>query len=109
MTNYIQVTTTAETKADAQAIANAVVEKRLAGCAQVVGPITSTYWWQEKIETTEEWLCVIKSRQDLYERLEKAIQKVHPYEVPEVLATPVTEGSKRYLEWLDDELGKEGQ
>ena len=104
MTNYVQVVTTTETKADAQAIANAVVEKRLAGCVQVIGPITSTYWWQEKIETAEEWLCVIKSRQDLYERLEKAIQEIHPYEVPEILATPVTEGSKSYLTWLDNEL-----
>jgi len=109
MTNYIQVITTTETKTDAQAIANAVVEKRLAGCVQVIGPITSTYWWQGKIETTEEWLCVIKSRKDLYAGLEEAIQEAHPYKVPEILATPVTEGSESYLEWLDNELGKEDQ
>ena len=54
MTNYIQVFTTTATKADAQAIARAVVERRLAGCAQVIGPITSTYWWQGKVETTQE-------------------------------------------------------
>lgn len=106
MTEYIQVVTTTETKADARTIANTVVEKRLAGCAQIIGPITSTYWWQEKLEVSEEWLCVIKSRQDLYEELEEAIRKVHPYEVPEILAMPVTAGSKSYLEWLDSELGK---
>ena len=54
MTAYIQVITTTETKSDAQAIARAVVQKRLAGCVQIIGPITSTYWWQEEIETAEE-------------------------------------------------------
>ena len=102
MTNYVQVVTTTETKADAQAIANAVVEKRLAGCVQIIGPITSTYRWQEEIETAEEWLCLIKSRADLYEQLEQAILEAHPYEVPEILAVPVVAGSQRYLEWLED-------
>jgi periplasmic divalent cation tolerance protein len=104
MSDYIQVITTTETKIAAQAIANAVVEKRLAGCVQIVGPITSTYWWQEKIETVEEWLCVIKSKRELYEELEKTILTVHPYEVPEILALPVIEGSRSYLEWLSGNL-----
>jgi periplasmic divalent cation tolerance protein len=106
VTNCIQVITTTETKSDAQAIARAVVEKRLAACVQIIGPITSTYWWQGEIETAEEWMCVIKSRQDLYERLEEAIREVHPYDVPEVLAVPVIAGSKDYLRWLDSELGR---
>jgi periplasmic divalent cation tolerance protein len=106
MTKTIQVITTAGTKADAQRIAYAVVQERLAGCVQVIGPITSTYWWQGEIETAEEWLCVIKSRRDLYERLEAAIREVHPYDVPEILAVPVIAGSKDYLRWLDSELGR---
>jgi periplasmic divalent cation tolerance protein len=104
MTAYIQVITTTETKSDAQAIARAVVQKRLAGCIQIIGSITSMYWWQGEIETAEEWLCVIKSRRDLYERLEEAIREVHPYDVPEILAVPVIAGSKDYLRWLDSEL-----
>ena len=114
MTETIQVVTATETKASAQAIATTVVERRLAACVQIIGPITSTYWWQGEIETAEEWaaslpftvewLCVIKSRQDLYARLEEAIREVHPYDVPEILAMPVTAGSKSYLEWLDREL-----
>jgi len=107
MTDFVQVITTTETKADAQAIANALVEQRLAGCVQIVGPITSTYWWAGKIETAEEWLCLIKSRRDLYAALERAIREVHPYDVPEILAVPVIAGSKAYLEWLDSELRKE--
>jgi periplasmic divalent cation tolerance protein len=104
MTDTIQVITTTDTKADAQAIARALVEKRLAGCVQIIGPITSTYRWQGEIETAEEWLCLIKSRQDLYEALEEAIREVHPYDVPEILAVPVVAGSKSYLDWLDGEL-----
>ncbi len=82
MTDYVQVVTTTETKTDAQAIASAVVEKRLGACAQIVGPITSTYWWQGQVETAEEWLCLIKGRRDLYAELERAILEVHPYEEP---------------------------
>ena len=106
MTDFVQAITTTETRADAQAIANALVEQRLAGCVQVMGPITSTYWWESKVETAEEWLCLIKSRRDLYEELEQVIREAHPYDVPEILAVPVTAGSKPYLEWLDGELEK---
>ena len=60
MTDYIQVVTTTEKKEDAQKIARSVVERRLAGCVQIIGPITSTYRWKEAIETAEEWMCIIK-------------------------------------------------
>ena len=104
MITYIQVTTTAETEADAQTVANAIVEKRLAACAQIFGPITSTYWWQGKIEIAEEWLCVIKSKEALYEKLERAIQEIHPYKEPEIIALPIIEGSKGYLDWLNENI-----
>ena len=104
MAEHIQVLTTTGSRADAQAIADALVEQRLAGCVQVVGPITSTYRWQGKVETAEEWLCLAKSRRDLYEAVERAIRAVHPYEEPEILAVPVTAGSASYLRWLDENL-----
>lgn len=106
MKDYVQVVTAAETETDAQTVARAVVEQRLAGCAQIVGPITSVFWWQGRIEMAEEWLCLIKSRHDLYAALEQAILAVHPYDVPEILAIPVASGSQEYLRWLDGELGK---
>lgn len=104
MTDYIQVITTVSSQAGAQAIADALVEQHLAGCVQVVGPITSTYRWQGRVETAEEWLCIAKSRRDLYEAVERAIRAVHPYEEPEILAVPVTTGSVSYLRWLDESL-----
>lgn len=105
MTDYIQVITTTEKKQDAQIIARELVEKRLAGCVQIVGPIESTYRWQGAIETCEEWQCAVKSRRDLYGQVEEAILRLHPYDVPEILAVPIVVGSRAYIEWLDQELG----
>ena len=104
MAEYIQLFTTTEKKIDAETISKEIVEKRLAACVQVVGPIKSTYWWKEDIEQAEEWLCIVKSRRDLYEELEKAIKSIHPYEVPEIVAVPIVSGSQSYLEWLDQEV-----
>ena len=107
MANTIQVLTTTETKDDAQKIAQVLLEKRLAGCVQIVGPVASNYWWEGQITGSEEYLCVIKSRDDLFPQLEKAIQEIHPYDVPEILAVPVVAGSQAYLEWLNKELREE--
>ena len=104
MEEYIQIITTTDKKEDAEGIARALIEKRLAGCVQIVGPITSTYWWRENIVKAEEWLCLIKSRKDLYEELEKSIREIHPYETPEIIALPITAGSKDYIKWLSNEL-----
>ncbi|MBW2064586.1 MAG: divalent-cation tolerance protein CutA [Deltaproteobacteria bacterium] len=104
MKEYIQVHTTLESKEDAKKIARHLVEKRLVACAQVVGPISSTYWWKGEIQDEEEWLCIMKSKRDLYAQMEREIRAIHPYEEPEILATPVIEGSKSYLEWLDDQV-----
>jgi periplasmic divalent cation tolerance protein len=105
MTDYIQVYTTTEKREEAKEIARDVVEKRLAACAQVLGPIASTYWWKGMIEEAEEWVCVMKSRRDRYKRLEETIRGIHPYEEPEILAVPIEAGSRGYLNWLDRELG----
>ena len=107
MEEYIQVFTTTEKKEDAVKIAKALIEKRLAGCIQIVGPIVSTYWWKGNVEIAEEWSCFIKSKKILYEELEKAIKEIHPYETPEIIAMAIVSGSKDYLEWLSSELKKE--
>ena len=107
MTEYIQIYTTTENKDDAGMIAETVVKKRLAACAQVVGPITSTYWWEGTIEEAEEWLCIMKSREDLYDRLEEAILDVHSYDVPEIVTVPIVSGNQSYLRWLNKEVNIE--
>jgi periplasmic divalent cation tolerance protein len=106
MEEYIQVVTAIAKRENAEKIANALVEKRLAACVQILGPIVSTYWWKDNIETAEEWLCVIKSKKEVYEELEKSIKEIHPYETPEIFALPVVAGSKDYLKWLSNEVKK---
>ena len=103
MKEYIQVFTTVEKREDADRIASAAVHKRVAACAQILGPIQSTYRWKDKTEEAEEWLCVMKTRKDLFSALEKEIKRIHPYEVPEIIALPIVAGSKSYLEWIQDE------
>ena len=103
---FLQVTTTCETKADADRIAYAVVDKKLAACAQVLGPIESTYHWQGKIEKAQEWICLIKTKRTLYADLEQALTAIHPYDTPEIIAVPITTGSEKYLAWLDEATGK---
>ena len=104
MADYVQVITTTEKKGDAERIARALVEARLAACVQVLGPITSTYWWKGEIETAEEWQCVAKSRGDLFAQIDEAVREIHPYEVPEILAVPIAAGSESYLAWLEGQL-----
>ncbi len=102
---YLQVMTTTASVEDAQRIARALVEGQLAACVQVIGPLTSTYWWQDAIEEAQEYLCLIKTRRDRFEALAAAIRALHPYEVPEILAVPVAAGDASYLAWLDATLG----
>ena len=103
MTDYVQVVTTTERREDADAIARTLVERRLAACAQVLGPITSTYRWKGKIETRQEWQCSAKSRGELFPEIERAIRQIHPYDVPEILVVPVSAGGAGYLAWVDEE------
>ena len=97
---YLQVVTTTSREADAERIARTLLESKLAACVQIAGPVMSIYWWKGVLETSEEWLCSIKTGEAQYAALEKAIRKVHPYEVPEAVALPVVDGHHAYLAWV---------
>jgi periplasmic divalent cation tolerance protein len=103
MTDFIVVQTSSDSRDGAQKIADAVVGKHLAACCWVSGPITSTYWWKGKIEQAQEWVCSFKTRNELYNNLEQAIREIHPYEIPEIVATPIISGSQNYLDWITSE------
>ena len=103
MTDHIQVTTATPSKEHAEQTADALIERRLAACVQIVGPIKSVYRWQGKIESGEEWLCVAKTRRELYDQVEAAIRELHPYDEPEIIATEIVAGSRGYLDWIDRE------
>ena len=97
------VTTTAERK-DAETLADAVLESRLAACVQISGPIDSRYWWNGRIEKSSEWLLTIKTRRDLYKRLERMLLEQHPYDQPEIIGTAIAEVSAGYLKWLNEQV-----
>lgn len=99
--NYIQIITTIDDKSIAKKIANELLDKKLASCIQISGPVTSNYSWENKIECTEEYMCIIKTRDSLYKEIEQLIIEIHPYEVPEIISTKILDGSQSYLEWMD--------
>ena len=105
MTPFIQITTMTDSAEEAQAITATLVRERLAACARVCGPVSSIYWWQGAIEEATEWECVVKTREELYDRVEARIRSLHSYEVPAILAVPVLRGSAPYLEWINSEVG----
>jgi periplasmic divalent cation tolerance protein len=103
MADYLQVTTAASNRDEANRIAAALVERQLAGCVQIVGPMRSVYRWQGRIEQADEWLCLIKTTRPQYGDVEAAIRELHSYECPEIIATPIEAGSEAYLAWLAEQ------
>ncbi len=103
-TNFFQVATTTANKDDAEKLARMMVDKGLAACAQVEGPMTSFYWWQGKVENDQEWKCSFKTSKERYQELEDEIRMSHPYDTPEIIVLPVIGGSEEYLTWLKTEL-----
>jgi periplasmic divalent cation tolerance protein len=107
MSDFLQVSTACGTGGDAEHIALALVESRLAACVQVVGPVQSVYRWQGAVERAEEWLCHAKTARSHYSAVEALIRKLHPYECPEIIATPIVAGGERYLDWLGEQLASD--
>lgn len=101
--SFLQVTTTAGNREEADRIATTMVDRRLAACVQIVGPIRSVYRWEGQIEHSEEWLCQIKTTREQYAAVEAAIREVHSYDCPEIIAMPIVEGSAAYLRWLAEQ------
>ena len=103
---YQIVLCTAGSGEQAEAIARALVERRLAACVNVIGGICSFFRWKGKIECEDEKLLVIKSAERLFGELKAAIREIHTYEVPEILAIPIQDGDQPYLDWLGESLKK---
>lgn len=91
---------------DAERIARALVERRLAACVNVVPGLVSVFRWKGNVEKDEEWLLLIKTRRERLPALREALAALHPYELPELLALPVEAGSPAYLEWLDESVAE---
>ena len=108
MVGHFQVSVTAPDSGEAIRLGNMAVEARLAACAQVSGPITSTYWWEGSITSATEWVCALKTTAALLSPLMEALRTSHSYDVPEIIATPIVAGDSDYLSWITDEARHEG-
>ena len=99
----ILVITNVPDRAVATALAQSLLDRRLAACINIGAPVESIYHWQDRIETGHEVPVVVKTRSALYSNVEDAIRKLHPYDTPEIIAIPVVDGDARYLAWIADE------
>jgi periplasmic divalent cation tolerance protein len=104
--SYIIVLMTTATKKEAENMARNLLNQRLIACANIVGPVSSLFWWKEKISQENEFLVLMKTSADLFKKLATAVKQMHSYEVPEIIAVSITKGEQSYLEWLSGSLQK---
>lgn len=102
MKNSIVVLVTCSSKKEAVAIVNALLRKKLIACANLIAGVESKFRWKGKIDKAKEVLVILKTRREYFRRIEKEVKRIHSYEVPEIVALPVIEGSKIYLDWINE-------
>jgi periplasmic divalent cation tolerance protein len=100
---YIVVYVTVKVPEEARKIAKALVKRRLAACVNILPEVESHFWWKDKLETEKEILLIAKTKEALLPELTKAVKRLHSYSIPEIIAVPIVNGSRDYLEWLDSE------
>jgi periplasmic divalent cation tolerance protein len=97
---YLIVLMTASSREEAVKIVRVLLEERLIACGNIVDSVSSLFWWRGKIEEEKEVLVIMKSDEKLFKKLSKRVMELHSYDVPEILALPIVDGSSSYLEWL---------
>ena len=102
MSDFIVVFVTCGSEEEALKIARALVEEKLAACANMISPLRSIYRWEGKTWDEKEWLLIIKTQQSTFEDLAKRVKTLHSYSVPEIIALPIVEGSPAYLTWIEE-------
>jgi periplasmic divalent cation tolerance protein len=99
--DFCQITTTLPDRPSADRIATVLVEERWAACAQVTGPIESTYWWAGELARATEWYCHFKTSGARAAGLRERLRELHPYDTPEIIAVPIVDGDPAYLRWIE--------
>ncbi|MFB3815563.1 MAG: divalent-cation tolerance protein CutA [Terriglobales bacterium] len=103
------VLTTCGSKDEAQHIAHELVERHLAACVNVVGPIESVYTWKGEVESAAEWMLLVKTTGEAFERVRDAIRELHSYELPECVELTIERGSSEYLNWIEENVNPESR
>ncbi len=107
MTDKIVVLSTCSAAEEARKLARYLIEQRLAACVNVIRAVDSFYRWQGKVQEDAEFLLVVKTSRELFSKLRSEWEKLHSYEIPELIALPIVDGSPNYLNWMAGELGVE--
>jgi len=102
---YSLIISTVSSRDEAQHIARALVDRKLVACVNIVGPIESIYRWKGEIENSQEFMLLMKTESDRFDRVREAVKALHSYEVPEVIQVPIENGSPAYLEWISGSVG----
>jgi len=95
---------TAATAEEAERIAKVLLEQRKAACVNIVPRVSSLFWWQDKLDSTQESLLIVKTKTSLLNELVRLVKEIHSYDVPEVIALPIVGGNQAYLEWIGKNL-----
>jgi periplasmic divalent cation tolerance protein len=103
--DFTMVFVMAANEDEAQRIAQALVAERLAACVNIAGPVHSIYRWRGEIENASEYMLVIKTSKRHVSKLERRVRELHSYEVPEIVAVTLAQGSKPYIAWLAESTG----
>ncbi len=103
---YIVVLVTAKDEEEAKKISEKLLSEKLIACANIVKGIESLFWWEGKIDHSNEALLILKTKRSLFKKVEKAVKSVHSYSTPEIIALPIVAGSQDYLKWINESVGK---
>lgn len=104
MTDKRIVLTTCGSEEEAERIAQYLVENRLAACVNIIPQVKSIYRWQDKVDSANEHLLLVKTRTDKLAQIQGALRALHSYGLPEFIALPIDDGSTPYLDWIDDNV-----
>ena len=104
---YIVVFVTVKDKDEAEKIAAHLVKNKLAACVNIVPGVSSVFWWENKIDQASEVLLIVKTKKALFKKLAAAVKKTHSYSVPEIIALPIIDGNKDYLNWIRESVAKQ--
>ena len=104
MTDKILVFTTAGSNEEARRIADALVERRQAGCVNIIKGVESIYRWKGKTEESQEWMLLIKTTAAAFDNVSKTIRELHSYELPECISVSIAQGTPAYMKWIDESV-----
>lgn len=102
--NYIVIFITCADNTEARRIANALVKNKLAACVNMLNKVKSIFWWQGKVDQAKEVLLIIKSKKSKLAKIIKLVRSIHSYDIPEIIALPLTGGNTAYLRWIDESV-----